>query len=135
MGSMKILFVCLGNSYRSPVAEALLKKIRPDVDADSAGMHPTIPISKEAEKYLAREEAEEYLKGSPEDLGSKQLREYDLIVAMKKEHRDAVLRSCPECGDKVVVWNIDDPYFLPQGCAQKVFRQIKEKVLELASSL
>jgi len=41
---------------------------------------------------------------------------------------------CPECADKIVIWNIDDPYFLPHGHAEKVFRQIKDKVQELADS-
>jgi len=41
---------------------------------------------------------------------------------------------CPECGDKVVVWNVRDPYFLDRDDAWKVYEKIKEKVAELARS-
>ncbi|MFQ6074475.1 MAG: low molecular weight phosphatase family protein, partial [Candidatus Bathyarchaeia archaeon] len=58
---MKVLFVCLGNAFRSPVAEALLKKLKPEVEADSAGINPSIPISEAARRYLAREDAEQHL--------------------------------------------------------------------------
>ncbi len=132
---MKVLFVCTGNSCRSPVAEALMKKIRPDVEVESAGIHIAIPISKEAKRYLATEDAGMYLKRIPEDLSSKQLEDYDWIVTMKSEHRDAVLKRCPECADRIVVWDIDDPYFLPQSQAEQIFRQIKDKVQEFANSL
>ncbi len=130
-----MLFVCSGNAYRSPVAEALLKKLRPDIDVDSAGTDPAIPISTEAKEYLARENAEKFLKNAPEGLDSKQLGKYDLIVAMEPIHKDAVLSKCPECAEKIVAWNIDDPYFLPPGHAEKIFRQIRQKVKELAISL
>jgi len=132
---LKVLFVCSGNAYRSPVAEALLKKLRPDINVDSAGTDPAIPISQDAKEYLARENAEQYLKKNPKGLDSKQLGEYDLIVVMELRHKDVVLTKCPECVGKIVVWNINDPYFLPQGYAEKVFRQIKDKVHELADSL
>ena len=135
MADMKILFVCSGNAYRSPLAEALLKKLKPEITVDSAGIHAAIPISEEAKKYLTRENAEQYLKKVPEGLDSKQLDEYDLIVAMEPIHKDAVLSRCPECANKIVVWNIDDPYFLPPEYTEKIFRQIKDKILELANSL
>lgn len=135
MKSLKVLFVCSGNAYRSPVAEALLKKLRPDIKVDSAGTDPAIPISGEAKKYLARENAEKHLKKFPKGLDSKLLGEYDLIVAMEPRHKYVLLTMCPECDHKIVVWNINDPYFLPQGYAEKVFKQIKNKVQELANSL
>ncbi|UCB60991.1 MAG: hypothetical protein JSW72_02750, partial [Candidatus Bathyarchaeota archaeon] len=108
---MKVLFVCSGNAYRSPVAEALLRKYRPEIEADSAGIDPAIPVSEVAKAFLARENAQEYLKGAPEGLDGKQLDSYDLIVAMKPEHRRVVVSMCPQCADNVVVWDIDDPYF------------------------
>ena len=135
MAYVKILFVCSGNAYRSPVAEALLKKLKPEIKVDSAGIHPAIPISEAAERYLAVEDALKYLKQAPESLDEKKLDEYDLIVAMKQEHRDIILSKCPEYADRIVVWNIDDPYFLPHGYTEKIFKQIKVKVAELANSL
>jgi len=133
---MKILFVCSGNAYRSPVAEALLKKLKPEIDVDSAGIHPPlIPISEATRKYLARENAEQYLKKVPEVLDSKQLNEYDLIVAMEPKHKGAILIKYPECENKIIVWNIYDPYFFPQEYTEKIFEQIRQKVKELVDSL
>ncbi|MFW6117855.1 MAG: low molecular weight phosphatase family protein [Thermoproteota archaeon] len=132
---MNVLFVCSGNAYRSPVAEALLKKFRPDINVDSAGTHPVIPISEEAVRYLERENAESFLKETPEPLDDKLLDEYQLIVAMKPRHKEVILSRRPGCRDKVVVWDIDDPYFLPQGYEESVFHKIKDKVLELVESL
>lgn len=132
---VKVLFVCSGNSHRSPLAEALLKKFRSDIETDSAGIHVAIPISEEAKKFLRRDNAQQYLKKVPESLDSKQLNEYDLIVAMESRHRDAILSRCPECRNKIVVWNIADPYFLPHEYAERIYLQIKDKVTELAKSL
>ncbi len=132
---MKVLFVCLGNAFRSPVAEALLKKLRPEIQVDSAGINPGIPIAEVARKYLARENAEQYLKKIPESLDEKDLENYDLIVAMEPRHKDIILSKCPECENKTIVWNIEDPYFLPHKYAEKIFKQIKDKVMELANSL
>ena len=133
---MKVLFVCTGNAYRSPVAEALLKKLKSEIEVDSAGINPPlIPISKAARNFLAKENAEQFLKENPEVLDSKKLDEYDLIVAMEPRHKGVVLIKCPECESKVVVWNIYDPYFAPEDCTEKIFEQIKRKVKELADSL
>jgi protein-tyrosine-phosphatase len=135
MKSKKILFICTGNAFRAPVAEALLKKLRPEISADSAGTHPSLQVSEAAHKRLAEENAEGFLKDIPEGLDNKQLDEYSLIIAMEPQHRDAVLRKCPDCGDRVVVWNINDPVFFPPEYNVEVFKQIKDKVKELADSL
>jgi len=54
---------------------------------------------------------------------------------MEPQHKDVVLSKCPECEGKIVVWNIEDPYFLPPEFAEKIFIQIRQKVKELANSL
>ena len=70
---MKVLLVCSGNAFRSQVAEALLKKLRPDIQIDSAGINSVIPISEGAKKHLSKENADSYIKRFPESLNSKQL--------------------------------------------------------------
>jgi protein-tyrosine phosphatase len=129
---MRVLFVCSGNAHRSPLAEALLRKLRPDWVVDSAGLHVAIPVADEVREFLRREHAEEFLKDKPESLAGKRLMDYDVIVAMEERHRDYVLSLCPECKDKIVVWDIKDPYFMDKEDAWKVYEQIKEKVTELA---
>jgi protein-tyrosine-phosphatase len=108
--------VCSGNAHRSPLAEALLKKMRPDLEVDSAGLHVAIPISTEVRNYLAKQNAEEYLKSTPETLAEKNLESYDIIVAMEQR-------------------NVEDPYFMAHDDAQRIYRKIEQKAEELAESL
>ena len=129
---MKVLFVCSGNVYRSPLAEALLRKFRPDWVVDSAGIRLVIPIAEEVKEFLREENAEKFLKNTPEQLSGKRLMDYDVIVAMEDMHKEYVLSLCPQCKDKIVVWNIPDPYIMEKDTMWKIFKQIKKKVLELA---
>jgi protein-tyrosine-phosphatase len=132
---MKILFVCTGNAYRSPLAEALLKKLRPDLDVDSAGLAVAIPIAREIRNYLKKVNAEQYLKSYPESLDDKNLGDYDVIVAMQVKHENAVLSHCPNCKNRIVVWNVEDPYYEKQKTAERIYSGIEDKVKEIAKLL
>jgi len=117
------------------LAEALLRKMRPDWTVDSAGMQVAIPVADEIRGFLRREGAEQFLKSVPEGLGGKRLGGFDVIVAMENRHRDYVLSLCPECESKIVVWNVKDPYFMDREDAWKAYEQIREKVAEMAKSM
>jgi len=132
---VKVLFVCTGNACRSPLADALLKKFRPDVDVDSAGTYPYYKVVDLTRRYAEQEGASEFLKTVPDSLQSKNLCDYDLIVAMETEHETAIVRQSPECAENLVVWHINDPYRLPFKQASKEFDRIKSKVVHLAKSL
>ena len=134
-GVHKILFVCTGNAYRSPICEALLKKLRPDLEVDSAGTRIARKITKEAKEYLMSEDALQYLKKTPESIESKQLEQYNIIIAMEKRHRDVALKKCPECKNKIVVWDIPDKIFFLHGRTKKINNQMKKYVAEYAESL
>lgn len=112
-----------------------MKKLRPDLDVDSAGLHVAIPIARETRNYLKRINAEQYLKSYPESLDEKNLRDYDVIVAMQPRHENVVLRKCPECETRIVVWNIEDPYYEEHEAAESIYSNIEKKVKELAESL
>lgn len=132
---MKILFVCTGNSYRSPIAEALLKKVRGDLEVESAGTHPAGMIASNSKKFLEKENASKNLKGAPEGIERKNLEEYDLIIAMKQNHKNEILRRYPQMEDRIQVWNINDPIYLSYGSDKEVFEEIKRKVSELVESI
>ena len=132
---MKILFVCTGNSFRSPIAEALLKELRSDLEADSAGTRPASMIAPNARRLLEAEKASKNLKRTPEGIEQKNMEEYDLIVVMEEEHKSHILKEHPQLEEKILVWNIDDPYLLPAGSDRRVLKEIKEKVRELCASL
>ena len=129
------MFVWTGNACRSPLADALLKKFRSDIDVDSAGTYPYYKVVDLTRRYADQEGASEFLKTVPDSLESKNLNNYNLIVAMETEHEQAILRQSPECTEKVVVWHINDPYQLPYKQASREFDKIKSKVAHLAKSL
>jgi protein-tyrosine phosphatase len=132
---VKILFVCTGNSFRSPVAEALLKKLRKDLEVDSAGMQPAWDIAPNARELLKEENAFGELKKMPEWVGEKNLIEYDLIIVMEEQHKEQILMFHPQIRNKTIVWDVEDPINLPAGSDKKILEEIKKKVKKLADSL
>ncbi len=132
---MKVLFVCTGNACRSPLAEALLKKLRPDLTIDSAGTRPYYKVVDLTRRYAEQEGASELLKETPDDLDQKNPCDYDVIIAMEPQHLDVIVRKSPKCADKIIVWNIPDPYAYPYKQAQKIFEKIKSKIANLSKSL
>ncbi len=97
-------------------------------------MHVVIPIAEKVKEFLRKENADKFLKENPEHLSSKQPMDYDIIVAMEERHKNYVLNLCPQCKNRIVVWNISDPYFMDKENAWKIYEQIKDKVIELANS-
>ena len=134
MDDLKVLFVCTGNACRSPLAEALMKKFRPDFYVDSAGTYPYYKVVDLTRRYAEQEGVSDFLKNVPDSLASKNLSFFDLIVAMEKEHERAILDQSPECREKILVWNITDPYNLPYKQASHEFDKIKSKVAHLSKS-
>jgi protein-tyrosine-phosphatase len=56
-------------------------------------------------------------------------------VAMKKRHKEIILTQCPECEDKITVWEIDDPYGLPIEESDRIFNKIKCNITKLTRSM
>lgn len=105
------------------------------MEVESAGTQPAGMIAPNAKKFLERDNALEKLKRTPEGIAQRNLEEYDLIVAMKQNHKNEILRRYPQVEDRITVWNIDDPIYLPYGSDEGVFEEIKRKVMELAESI
>lgn len=102
----RVLFVCVANDARSPMAEALLRQTDGEhFEAFSAGIHPTA-IDPRARSVL------EHAGISTEGLRSKSIDEF------RGQHFDYLIDLCDKSSDEgdelptssqVIVWNFVDP--------------------------
>jgi len=128
---VKVLFLCLGNSCRSPMAEAIARHAAGDVmEASSAGLialgfvaRPTISVLKE--------------RGYPaEGLQSKMLTRdafdgADLVINMSGRPLPQLANRNTEVED----WEVDDPYGEDPEVYRGTCREIERRVKDLAERL
>jgi protein-tyrosine phosphatase len=126
--TFRILFVCSGNSCRSPMAEGLMKvkvpeKYRERVEVHSAGTlglfgHPATEYAVHAADELGANISKHRSQG----ISAQLLRDADVIFAMAREHKSYIERQFPEVRENVFLLksfgqsiaevageNIDDP--------------------------
>lgn len=127
---MRILYVCTGNSSRSPIAEALTRKYKPELEVESAGTEPAAEVAENIEELLAQEDALQYLKPTPDPVSQRAVDEADLIVAMEERHRDYLLENFEVSESEVQVWRIEDPVS-PDMEPEDVVEEIKGKIKQL----
>jgi len=124
----KVLFVCIGNSCRSPMAEALARHLAADViEASSAGTAALGMIAKLTSVALA--ERGVHIDGQY----SKQLQAQDCTAA------DLIINMTGMPGKtlfdadqmKVEDWDVEDPY----GSDLEVYRRIRDDIEERVGKL
>jgi len=103
-----VLFVCTGNSARSPIAEALLRHHAGDrVTVTSAGTSPKDALHPDAVRVLDDEFGIDIATQRPRALARIASRRFDLVVTLCDKAREA----CPEFPSHPlrVHWSIADP--------------------------
>jgi len=130
-GRTKVLFVCLGNSCRSPMAEAIAAHMASDVmEASSAGLAALGHVESMTKVTLAKN-------GYPTDgLRSKPLRLEDLEeahIAINMTGRSGIL--IPREPSKVEDWDVEDLYGSDSETHQRVFRDIERRVTRLVDNM
>lgn len=126
---MRVLYVCTGNSFRSPVAEALTRRYRPEFDVESAGTDAADIVSPVGEKLLKLVNADGFLKPEPDQLAQRAIDDADRVIAMRKEHRDFIDQNF-DAPEHIEVWNVKDPV-KPGVMAPVQFLKLRRKVRDL----
>ncbi|QGN47210.1 ArsR family transcriptional regulator [Micromonospora sp. WMMD558] len=103
-----VLFVCTGNSARSPIAEALLRHhTAGQVEASSAGSRPGARLHPTGVRVLCDEYGIDIAEQRPRHLGTLAGRRFDYVITLCDKAREV----CPEFDDhpRRIHWSIPDP--------------------------
>ena len=121
---MKVLFVCTGNTCRSPIAEGYLSHTRKDLDVKSCGLSiGGLPISQNSKLALAEigiDKSQHISKPI-----SKELIDWaDKIICMSHSHKEIINSLGVEC--EVLGNGISDPY----GSGIETYRQCRDEIIK-----
>lgn len=103
-----VLFMCTGNSARSPIAEALLRHHATDnIEVASAGSHPKQQLHPNAVRVLRTEYGIDVATQRPRHLDTMLGRRFDYVISLC----DRVREICPEFPEhpRRAHWSIPDP--------------------------
>ena len=149
-----ILFVCTGNSCRSVMAEGMFRELvsgqADQFHVGSAGVSALdgYPASQETIKVMKEENIDVSAHRS-RHLTAAMVRTADRIFVMEQAHKDLILQSWPEAGEKTHLLNeyapdakqrsqeidIPDPIRMPDDFYHNVFRVIRDCVRQIAEEM
>ena len=134
-----VLFVCIGNICRSPMAEGLFAQAMPGRMVCSAGLHALVgeaadPVAVE----LMRERGIDISQHRAQQLASWMVREADLIITMDHQQRRYIEQSWAAAGGKVRSLSsagIPDPYRQGRRAFRHALSLIEEGVDDLLAHI
>jgi protein-tyrosine phosphatase len=126
----KILFVCLANLCRSPLAEVIARKLHPrTIDPASAGVSPAAgPPFEEAVEVVKNFYGADIRSHRPRHVLDFPVQDFDYIIAMDSPvfMRLAAMREIPR--EKLFGWEIADPCGLGLSAYEFTARLIEREI-------
>lgn len=126
---IKVLFICIGNMCRSPMAEGFARALGDDVvEVYSAGLHPTGVVSEDA-ILIMEEKGIDIKRQRSKGMDSVPLADIDIIVSMVGHPSEDFISD--KFQGQVLDWDVDDPI----GRSVNVFRRVREEIEEHVTAL
>jgi len=133
MERRKILFICVGNTCRSPMAEAMARELGGDrIEALSAGLAPTGRIASGTRRALS---ALGYRDGGLFSKGLEDIPLADMDVVVSLIGEDGLRWLPRSLAGRMVAWRVTDPYGEDDATYLAVARRVERLVKELVESL
>ena len=128
MKKLRVLFLCTGNSARSQMAEALLRKLAGDrYEVHSAGLEPTVihPLTVKVLEEIGIDTSKQYAKPLTDFIEKAQF-DYLITVCSNAEERCPFF---PGVGQRLH-WPFEDPAAFEGGKEEKMafFRSIRDHI-------
>ena len=122
-----VLFICTGNSARSPIAEALLRWRCPDgVEVTSAGTQPKSALHPDAVRVLREDFGIDAAEQQPRHLDRLSQRRFDHVITLCDKAKEAVP---PLAGNpRLSHWSIPDPASAAARGGYRSFRRTGEAI-------
>jgi protein-tyrosine-phosphatase len=128
---LRVLFVCIGNACRSPMAEAIAKREAADVlEASSAGLYPLGEIPDETQETLSRN-GFSVVGLSSKPITNRIWNEADLVINLSGRIRDIAFDDPAKVED----WDVADPYGANPAFYQTILEQLQQRIRLLANRL
>ncbi len=130
---MRILFVCYGNTCRSPMAEGLGRYYLKDIaEVESAGLSPSFSqAAEEAIELLKRYYDVDISSHQPRSVNEVDLSRFDLIVALDESVAQTLKRDYQVSEKKLLLWEIPDPIGGTISDYERALNLIEKNLLEL----
>lgn len=128
-----LLFVCIGNTCRGPMAEALAKRRWPDCRIESVGTN-VVPGTKgpAEDAVLVMHRSGLDIRGHrPRSINDVNLEDYQLVVALDKHLPSILVARFGVEGGKIVELHVDDPISTSLEKYSKCANQIAKRLGEL----
>lgn len=137
---MKIIFVCTGNTCRSPLAESIAKSLSTDYHFESRGIAALngSPVSFHSEQIIRTNQLPE---AAPAQMFAEEDSTADLILTMADSHRAYIQASYPQAAVYTLKdyigenGDISDPYGGNTAVYERAYIEIRQSIEKLLEKL